>query len=93
MEKVLLAIQNVKCGGCASTIKSNLEKIDGISGIEVDNEQGTVTLTEWTNDSIDTVKSELRRLGYPLENEGNPFFSRVKSYASCAVGRMNSTEN
>jgi copper chaperone CopZ len=93
MEKVTLAIQNVKCGGCASTIKSNLERIDGISGIEVDNEQGTVTLSEWTNDSMNTVKRELRRLGYPLEDEDNPFFSKVKSYASCVVGRMSSTEN
>ena len=93
MEKVTLAIQNLKCGGCATTIKINLEKIEGVSGIEVDEENGTVTLSGWTNDSMDTVKSELRRLGYPLENEENPFFTKVKSYASCVSGRMNSTEN
>ncbi|MDG1332056.1 MAG: heavy-metal-associated domain-containing protein [Crocinitomicaceae bacterium] len=92
MEKVTIAIQNLKCGGCATTIKLNLEKIEGVSGIQVDPDNGTVTLSEWTEDSLDTIKSELRRLGYPLVDEDNPFFSKVKSYASCVVGRMSSTE-
>lgn len=93
MESITLAIQNMKCGGCATTIKMNLAKIDGIAGVEVDNENGTVTLSEWTENSLDTVKSELRRLGYPLEDEGNPLSAKVKSYASCVVGKMSSTEN
>lgn len=93
MEKIELAIQNLKCGGCAATIKSNLEKIEGVSGIEVTPEENLVSLTEWNEESLEAVKSELRRLGYPLVNEDNPFFSKVKSYASCAVGKMTSTEN
>lgn len=93
MEKGTLAIQNLKCGGCATTIKINLENVAGISDVHVDPENGTVTLSGWTEDSMETIKSELRRLGYPLVNEENPFFTKVKSYASCAVGRMSSTEN
>ena len=93
MEKITLAIQNLKCGGCATAIKMNLAKIEGVSGVDVDDEHGTVTLSEWTKDSMVTVKSELRRLGYPLEDEDNPIFTKVKSYASCVVGRMSSTEN
>lgn len=93
MEKATLAIQNLKCGGCATTVKINLEKIEGIAGVEVDSDQGIVTLSEWTDDSIETVKSELRRLGYPLEDEDNPFFTRVRSYASCVTGKMSSTED
>ena len=93
MEKGTLAIQNLKCGGCATTIKVNLEKIEGVSEVKVNPENGTVALLEWTEDSMDTIKSELRRLGYPLVDEDNPFFTKVKSYASCAVGRMSSTEN
>mgnify|MGYP002632628510 CR=1 FL=1 len=93
MESITLAIQNLKCGGCATTIKLNLAKIEGVAGVEVDNEHETVTLTEWTEKSLDAVKNELRRLGYPLQNEDNPLFSKVKSYASCVVGRMSTTEN
>lgn len=45
-------------------------------------------MNEWSEDSLVMVKSELRRLDYPLENEDNPLFSKVKSYASC-VDRKN----
>lgn len=93
MDKRTLAIQNMKCGGCANTVTNTLNKIEGVSVDAVDAENGTVTLKEWTSESLDEVKSELRRLGYPLENEDNPFLSKVKSYTSCVVGRMSSTEN
>lgn len=88
MEKITLAIQNMKCGGCAKTITNALNQIEGVSVSSIDAENGTVTLAEWNEDLVEKVSSELRRLGYPLENEDNPLFSKVKSYASCMVGRM-----
>jgi copper chaperone len=92
MEKVTLAIQNMKCGGCANTVKTNLSKIEGVSGVSVDPEDGIVTIDEHTESSLEVIKNELRRLGYPLVDEENPFFTRVKSFASCAVGKMSSEE-
>lgn len=93
MERVALTIQNLKCGGCANTVSTNLNRIEGVSDVAVNPDDGTVDLNINSKDLLETIKSELRRLGYPLVDEDNPFFTRVKSYASCAIGRMSSTES
>ena len=93
MERVTLTIQNLKCGGCANTVSTNLNRIEGVFDVAVDPDHGTVDLQVRSKDLIQTITNELRRLGYPLVDEDNPFFTRVKSYTSCAIGRMSSTED
>jgi copper chaperone len=94
MEKQLtLTVQNMKCGGCANTITNTLLKIEGVHGVHVDETTGSITLDEWTEASLPEIHDELHRLGYPMVDEENSVFSKVKSYASCVVGRMsNPTE-
>ncbi len=93
MEKQLtLAVQNMKCGGCANTITNTLLKIDGVHGVHVDETTGSVAIDEWTEASLIEIHDELHRLGYPMVDEENSLFSKVKSYASCVVEADPSTD-
>jgi len=84
-----LAIQNLKCGGCANTIITRLNNINGIDNVVVDNDTNTVSF-DYTDESIlNKAMDLLSKLGYPVEGEQNPLIKKAKSYVSCAVGRMN----
>ena len=40
-------VENIKCGGCANTIKCSLEKVLGIQSVEVYVEQDKVCNGHW----------------------------------------------
>jgi copper chaperone len=92
---VSLAVENIKCGGCANGIKQKLATIEGVKNVQVDIEAGLVSceLNESSdNDSIlNSIKQQLATMGYPevgsvegLKAAG----AKAKSYVSCAVGKM-----
>ena len=85
-----LHIQNLKCGGCAHTIKTRLEDLEGISSVDVLNDSNTVSFNY--NDESELLKATelLSKLGYPVEGEINSLTKKAKSFVSCAVGRLNS---
>lgn len=87
--KTTVRIQNLKCNGCASTIKNKLSELDNINEVSVDVENDAVTFEYDKEDTFETAKKELHKLGYPLVGEENKLQSKAKSYVSCAVGRMN----
>lgn len=39
-----IKIQNLKCSGCAATIRKGLLEIDGVSDVQVDLENSSVSL-------------------------------------------------
>jgi copper chaperone len=84
-----LAIQNLKCGGCANTIITRLNNIDGIDNVMVNNDTNTVSLNYIDESILNKAMDLLSKLGYPIEGEQNPLIKKAKSYVSCAVGRMN----
>ena len=84
-----LEIQNLKCGGCANTILTRLENIDGITEINVDNEKDTVSFDFIQDSHLEEAKILLSKLGYPIVGENNPLSKKAKSFVSCAVGRIN----
>jgi copper chaperone len=86
IEKIKIA--NLKCGGCETTIKKGLLKIDGVSSVKIDNDKDTVTVTY--DDSLDKVKitNKLHSLGYPEATEENGLLLKLKSYASCMIGKI-----
>lgn len=86
--KKQLVIQNLKCGGCAHTIKTELNKIDGVSGVSIDENTSTVSFNT-INDDISKVINRLDSLGYPIEANSNRVLKKAKSYVSCAIGRIN----
>jgi len=62
-ERILVA--NVKCGGCASTIKEGLAGLSGVESVDVDVAEGAVTIGLVDADRLASVKSKLAELGYP----------------------------
>lgn len=87
--KYSIEIQNLKCGGCANSIKKGLSKLASVASVEVNVENSLVEI-EATEAVEIALKEELARLGYPAVGENNPLGSKAKSFVSCAVGRMSS---
>jgi copper chaperone CopZ len=83
-----LAIQNLKCGGCANTITTRLSTINGIDNVKVNNDTNTVSFVYTDETILNEAINLLSKLGYPVEGEQNPLSKKAKSYVSCAVGRM-----
>jgi copper chaperone CopZ len=83
-----LEIQNLKCGGCATTITKELQKIGGISDVSVNEENDTVAFNSVSED-ISPVVDRLKQLGYPVAEAENSIFSKATSYVSCVRGRVN----
>ncbi|WP_159092083.1 heavy metal-associated domain-containing protein [Aquimarina sp. Aq107] len=86
--KTTVEIQNLKCSGCESTIARKLHTLKGIRDVLVNTNNCTVSFNYDTSDGIETVEKELTRLGYPLVNDQNNLQRKVKSYVSCALGRI-----
>lgn len=86
--KNTIQIQNLKCGGCANTIVTQLLKLEGISEVNVNNDTDEVSFNAIDDTKIDLVKEKLSHLGYPIVGEANPLPKKAKSFVSCAVGRM-----
>ncbi len=83
-----LKIQNLKCGGCANTIVTQLSKLAGISNVNVNNDTDEVDFNYQSEDELESVKKKLSDLGYPMVGESNPLPKKAKSFVSCAIGRM-----
>ena len=83
-------VENIKCGGCASTIRSKLEAMAGIDKIEVDISEGIVSV-EAVEDTREAVTAKLLKLGYPESGTAEGIAAaraKAKSFVSCAVGRI-----
>lgn len=88
--KSTLEIQNLKCHGCANTIKNKLTDIKGVSNLSIDNDGNTVSFSHEREDLLMTVKEILLKLGYPVVGYKNALTTKAKSFVSCAIGRINS---
>ena len=83
----VIKIENLKCGGCAATIKKGLLSIENVSDVLVDVANDTVSITS-ENILIDVIKEKLSKLGYPEVGDKNTIVHKAKSFVSCAVGRI-----
>ena len=88
-------VENIKCGGCVGSIVSGLKALDGVVAVQVDVEQGRVTV-----DGDDALQPEvcelLKKLGYPEVGSTAGLASakaKAKSFVSCAVGRFSDTSS
>ncbi|MDB2405406.1 heavy-metal-associated domain-containing protein [Arcobacteraceae bacterium] len=84
-------VQNVKCGGCANTLKKALLEDFGEVEVNLEKEPREITL-EVPEDKKNNLKYKLRSLGYPLvDDELSPLQNvgaKAKSFVSCAIGKM-----
>jgi copper chaperone CopZ len=85
-EKLLLA--NIKCSGCATTIKNELLKIKGVENITVYIENDSIDLS-YNETDRELIIHRLHSLGYPEATEKNGLLLQLKSYSSCIIGNIN----
>ena len=85
-----ITVDNIKCGGCAGSITKKLTSIFDTDKIDVNIEQGVISI-----DLDDSKKDELAKvlldLGYPEIDSVEGFDSvkaKAKSFVSCAIGNM-----
>jgi len=90
-------VANIRCEGCANTIKKALSEHFG-NRVEVDLEVMPRKVTVELNNLLDEeiFITTLRKLGYPLiDDEISNVESAVmkgKSFVSCAIGKLNPTK-
>lgn len=85
-----ILVENIKCGGCANSIKKKLQAELNTSHIVVDVENGSIDI-DIEEDKRAHAVEVLAQLGYPETGE-NSLGKKAKSFVSCAVGRMSSNE-
>jgi copper chaperone CopZ len=89
--KQTLIVQNVKCGGCANTLKKALKDDFGEVEVNLEKEPREITL-ELDDDKKENLKLKLRSLGYPLATDELSTLQNVgakaKSFVSCAIGKI-----
>jgi copper chaperone len=89
MEHVI-EVENIRCGGCANTITHSLQKLDGVSSVSVDIENGRVNITATTDDRVRLVAALLKN-GYPEKGSAEGLQAakaKAKSFVSCAIGKL-----
>ena len=84
-----IILENIKCAGCATTIKTELLKLDGMLAVEVFNEQDMVKVSYNDNANRQLIIDKLHSLGYPEATEKNRLLLQLKSYTSCMIGKVN----
>ncbi|MBA1438501.1 MAG: heavy-metal-associated domain-containing protein [Epsilonproteobacteria bacterium] len=84
-------VQNIKCGGCANTLKTKLEPIFGTIEVDLEVMPREITLNI-DEEQEQQLRDELRSLGYPMADEQLGFVqnssAKAKSFVSCAVGKF-----
>lgn len=90
--KKIFEVQNVKCQGCASTLKKALREDFGEVEVDLETMPRKITL-DIEESKIENLKLKLRSIGYPLTTDELSTFENVnakaKSFVSCAIGKLN----
>lgn len=83
---------NIKCEGCANTVKKALKDEFGEVDVDLTQEPRVVTLDIKDEESELGFRKKMRSLGYPLEDENMGVFTKsglqAKSFLSCAIGKI-----
>jgi copper chaperone CopZ len=85
-------VLNIKCGGCASTVKDKLkDKFPDIK-VDLDKEPRVVSADIKNKEDEDYLLDTLQKLGYPLKTAElsamQEKYLGAKSYASCMHGKI-----
>lgn len=88
MQTTKINIANLKCGGCANTVKSTLLLEKGVETVDVNVEDSLVTIVHSEEVQRENLVQQLTKKGYPELGENNNTLLKAKSYVSCAIGRM-----
>ena len=81
-------IVNLKCNGCANTIKKGLLSIEEITDVQVELENSEIIINNVSEEIFTFVKEKLYKMGYPEVGNANSILHKAKSFVSCASGKM-----
>lgn len=86
-------VLNVKCGGCANTIKTALKDEFGEVEVDLEVEPRVIALEIKDEEQEKLFRMKIRSLGYPVSDEEIGVLSKgglkAKSFISCAIGKLN----
>ncbi len=85
-----IMVENIKCGGCVSTITKKLNAKFNTNSVKINIEQGVVNI-DIEDSKRNEITKALLNLGYPETNSIHGFSSakaKAKSFISCAIGKM-----
>jgi copper chaperone CopZ len=86
MKKLELFVENIKCGGCMTSIKKGILELAGVTHVDISLEAEKITIEGNHLDRVAILKT-LDHMGYP-EKGNNTLFKEAKSYVSCAIGKV-----
>ncbi|MGP1449824.1 MAG: heavy-metal-associated domain-containing protein [Wolinella sp.] len=75
-------VENVKCGGCANSLKSSLEGEFGVIDVDIDGKKITLDIDD---SKIEKLRARLKEIGFPIAGDGG-FLGKLKSFISCKLG-------
>lgn len=88
METWTQDIENLKCGGCARTIREVVSTLDKVESVDVSTENGSITVRHMPDKELrGRVIEALRKAGYPPRGEST-LRDKAVSYVSCMKGRI-----
>ncbi len=87
-------VSNIKCGGCAKTVKKALASEYGEVFVDLDVHPRVISLRVSEDFNEKDFRKKMKSLGYPFVDENLGGFEKVgvkaKSFVSCAIGKMDS---
>lgn len=87
MEKVHWKVEGMTCANCALTINNYLEK-KGMQNIKINPIDGDVTFEELENTSKETLKKDIRDLGYEVVDDTTGTINTKQKFLSTQLGRF-----
>ena len=85
-------VLNIKCGGCASSVKDKLKGRFPDIKVNLDKEPRVVSATVDNKEDEDYLIDTLQKLGYPLKTAElsamQEKYLGAKSYTSCMQGKV-----
>lgn len=88
MNTITIKVANLKCHGCATTIKNGLIKFYEVKSLEINIEDSSISIYfDGDESNVGKYKAKLTKMGYPVQGN-NSTISIAKSFVSCAIGRV-----
>lgn len=81
-------IQNLKCSGCAASITRTLQSFPEVGAVDIDFEEAAVRIETTAPEHRAQYEQALTAAGYPPVGVENTTSRKVRSYISCAIGRV-----
>ncbi|MEG1607288.1 MAG: heavy metal-associated domain-containing protein [Mucinivorans sp.] len=91
--KTTILVDNIRCGGCANSIRKALSALPGVEAVEVDIAKGSIAVEHQDSLEREQLTATLLSLGYPQVGSAKGFQALragATSLLSCAIGKINS---